>query len=79
MPSDILIKMIWENYEEKYRSFKCSVISKEMDISFTKLDVEQCKAYLAHEKAEREHLSDESCNECGRWKEHVKKLSFRVY
>ena len=79
LPSDISIKMMWENYEEKYPSFQCSynvyrsVVSKEINISFTKLGVEQCELCLAHEKAEHEHLSDESCSECDRWKEHVKR------
>ena len=73
LPSDISIKMMWKNYEEKYPNFYCSynvyrsVVSKEMNISFTKLGVEQCEWCLAHEKAEHEHLSDESCSECDRW------------
>ena len=71
--------MMWKNYEEKYPSFTCSyniyqsVVSKEMNKSFTKFGVKQCEVCLAHEQAEHKHLSNESYSECDRWKEHVKR------
>lgn len=92
LPSDTTIQMMYSDFKEKCNNFNCSyevyrsVVSKEMNISFTKLGNEECEACESFQLHNPEHTKENpstNCDTCTLWKIHVNKAdearsSYRV-
>ena len=83
LPSDTTITMMHQDFLEKHE-IKCSyevyrnIVTKEMNISFTRLgheECESCEMFLLYNPAHGKNSLCESCETCSMWQIHIDKAN----
>ena len=71
---------MWRDYIATHPDDKCSydfyrgIVSRDMNIRFTKLGSEQCETCLVYDNVKEQHLHEPSvCETCSSWRQHDKR------